>query len=97
MGRAALEIQPEKENLDRTFSQTVFDIDFYQRSYKWGSEPVRRLLDDVFFQFDETWTKNSSLGPTVENVVDKYPWYYLNTYVTNRLTSNTVPAMSKSS
>lgn len=85
LGRAALEIQPEKENLDRTFSQTVFNIDFYQRSYKWGSEPVRRLLDDVFFQFDEAWTKNSSLEPTVENVVDKYPWYYLNTYVTNRV------------
>lgn len=80
-----MEIQPEKENLDRTFSQTVFNIDFYQRSYKWGSEPVRRLLDDVFFQFDEAWTKNSSLEPTVENVVDKYPWYYLNTYVTNRV------------
>ncbi|MHA7294400.1 DUF262 domain-containing protein [Arthrobacter sp. HLT1-21] len=84
-GRAALEIQPEKENLDRTFSQTVFNIDFYQRSYKWGSEPVRRLLDDVFFQFDEAWSKNSSLEPTVENVMDKYPWYYLNTYVTNRV------------
>ncbi|WP_461186792.1 DUF262 domain-containing protein [Arthrobacter sp. Z4-13] len=80
-----MEIQPEKENLDRTFSQTVFNIDFYQRSYKWGSEPVRRLLDDVFFQFDESWTKNSFLEPTVENVVDKYPWYYLNTYVTNRV------------
>lgn len=80
-----MEIQPEKENLDRTFSQTVFNIDFYQRSYKWGSEPVRRLLDDIFFQFDEAWTKYSSLEPTVENVVDKYPWYYLNTYVTNRV------------
>lgn len=80
-----MEIQPEKENLDRTFSQTVFHIDFYQRSYKWGPEPVRRLLDDVFFAFDEAWLKNATLEPTVENVVDRYPWYYLNTYVTNRV------------
>lgn len=84
-GFGVVEIQPEKENLDRTFSQTVFHIDFYQRSYKWGAEPVRRLLDDVFFQFDESWAKHNSLEVTAENIMAKYPWYYLNTYVTNRV------------
>lgn len=78
-----MEIQPDKQNLDRTFSTTVYFIDFYQRDYKWTEEPVRRLLDDVFYQFDEVYKKNASLAATKENINAKYPWYYLNTYVTN--------------
>lgn len=78
-----MEIQPDKQNLDQTFSTTIYFIDFYQRDYKWTEEPVRRLLDDVFYQFDETYTKHSDLEPNKENINARYPWYYLNTYVTN--------------
>lgn len=85
VGTVAVELQPEKENLDRTFSQTVFHIDFYQRSYKWSEIPVRRLLDDVFFPFNELWKKYAALEPSVSNVTERYPWYYLNTYVTNTI------------
>jgi hypothetical protein len=78
-----VEIQPDKQNLDQTFSTTVYFIDFYQRDYKWTEEPVKRLLDDVFYQFDEAYEKFSSLEPNKENINARYPWYYLNTYVTN--------------
>jgi len=78
-----MEIQPDKQNLDQTFSTTVYYIDFYQRDYKWTEEPVKRLLDDIFYQFDETYSKNSSLEPNKVNINARYPWYYLNTYVTN--------------
>lgn len=78
-----MEIQPDKQNLDQTFSTTVYFIDFYQRDYKWTEEPVRRLLDDVFYQFDETYQTQSALEANKENINSKYPWYYLNTYVTN--------------
>lgn len=78
-----MEIQPDKQNLDQTFSTTVYFIDFYQRDYKWTEEPVRRLLDDVFYQFDETYHNHSDLEPNKENINARYPWYYLNTYVTN--------------
>src|SRR3954464_15203593 len=80
-----MEIQPDKQNLDRTFSTTVYFIDFYQRDYKWTEEPVKRLLDDVFYQFDEAYAKHASLDPNSENVNARYPWYYLNTYVTNEV------------
>jgi hypothetical protein len=80
-----MEIQPDKQNLDQTFSTTVYFIDFYQRDYRWTDEPVRRLLDDVFYQFDEAYAKHSALEPNKENVNAKYPWYYLNTYVTNHV------------
>ena len=38
-----MEILSDKQNLDRTFSTTVYFIDIYQRDYKWTEEPVRRL------------------------------------------------------
>ncbi len=80
-----MEIQPDKQNLDQTFSTTVYFIDFYQRDYKWTEEPVKRLLDDVFYQFDEAYAKHASLVPNKENINARYPWYYLNTYVTNNV------------
>ena len=78
-----MEIQPDKQNLDKTFSTTVYFIDFYQRDYKWTEEPVKRLLDDVFYQFDDAYQKHFDLAPSLENINARYPWYYLNTYVTN--------------
>ena len=63
-----MDIQPDKQNLDRTFATTVYYIDFYQRDYKWTDEPVRRLIDDVFYQFDEAYAKHSNLEPKAENV-----------------------------
>ena len=78
-----MEIQPDKQNLDRTFSTTVYFIDFYQRDYKWTEEPVKRLLDDVFYFFVEAYAKHADLEPNSENINARYPWYYLSTYVTN--------------
>jgi hypothetical protein len=78
-----VDIQPDKQNIDQTFSTTVYFIDFYQRDYKWTEEPVKRLLDDIFYQFDEAYQKHSALEPNKENINARYPWYYLNTYVTN--------------
>lgn len=34
-----MEIQPEKQDIDPTFSTTVYFIDFCQRDYKWTGEP----------------------------------------------------------
>lgn len=78
-----MDIQPDKQNLDRTFASTVYYIDFYQRDYKWTEEPVRRLIDDIFYQFDEAYAKHEALEPNAETINARYPWYYLNTYVTN--------------
>ena len=69
-----MEIQPEKQNLDQTFSNTVYHIDFYQRSYKWGEEPVQRLFDDILYEFEESWKKNPDLDPNRANIDANYPW-----------------------
>lgn len=84
-----MEIQPDKQNLDQTFASTIYFIDFYQRDYKWTTEPVKRLLDDVFYQFDDAYAKHSALEPNRETISARYPWYYLNTYVTNVVAGKT--------
>ena len=78
-----MDISPDKQNLDQVFSNTAYFIDFYQRDYRWTGEPVLRLLDDVFHKFEEQYARNSGLDPSKETIAAHYPWYYLNTYVTN--------------
>ncbi len=73
----------DKQNIDGVFSNTAYYIDFYQREYRWTSEPVLRLLDDVFHKFEEQYQRSKHLDPAKETVAAHYPWYYLNTYVTN--------------
>lgn len=80
-----MDILPDKQNIDELFGTTAYYIDFYQRDYKWTEEPVRRLLDDIFYAFDVAYEANKALDPSPETVAAKYPWYYLNTYVTNTI------------
>lgn len=77
-----MDISPDKQNIDRVFSNTAFHIDFYQRDYRWTDEPVMRLLDDIFYKFQEQYVRSKDLDPSKE-AISVYPWYYLNTYVTN--------------
>ena len=78
-----MDISPDKQNIDRVFSNTAYYIDFYQRDYRWTDEPVLRLLDDVFHKFSEQYERSNELDPGKETITAHYPWYYLNTYVTN--------------
>ena len=78
-----MDISPAKQSLDSVFSKDVYHIDFYQREYKWTSEPVQRLLDDMYYLFGERYEKYSDVDPSKETVTAHYPWYYLSTYVTN--------------
>lgn len=78
-----MDITPDNQNIDKLFSSTTYHIDFYQRDYKWSEEPVKRLLDDIFYKFNQEYQSNKDLDPTAQTVTEKYSWYYLNTYVTN--------------
>lgn len=77
-----MDISPDKQNIESVFSKAYY-IDFYQREYKWTSEPVKRLLDDVFYKFNEVYKNHKDFEPDEQIIDSKYPWYYLNTYVTN--------------
>ena len=78
-----MDVVPDKQNVDKVFANTEFLIDFYQRDYRWHEEQVTRLLDDVFFRFREHYWRLKDLEPSKETISAEYPWYYLNTYVTN--------------
>lgn len=77
-------ISPIPQNIEEVFSTTTYNIDFYQRQYKWSKDPVERLLDDVFYKFNTDYDEiGDSMDP--ENAANKIGWYYLNTYVTNTI------------
>jgi uncharacterized protein with ParB-like and HNH nuclease domain len=79
-----MEIQPEKQNIDRLFSHESYKIDFYQREYKWEKEEVKTLINDLFHNFELNYDKYHSLTANRNNIMENYSWYYLNTYITNR-------------
>ncbi len=80
-----MDVNPGKENIDQIFGTTTFYIDFYQRQYKWNDEPVKKLLDDVFYKFNDEHRKYATSDIDIEQLIEKYGWYYLNTYVTNKV------------
>ena len=80
-----MDVNPGKENIDQIFGTTTFYIDFYQRQYKWDDAPVKKLLDDVFYKFNDEHRKYATSDIDIEQLIEKYGWYYLNTYVTNKV------------
>lgn len=84
-----LNVSPLQQNVDVVFSNVTYWIDFYQRDYKWNRDPVIRLLDDIFYKFNLEYETKTDLDPKAEVVAAKYPWYYLNTYVTNIIEGKT--------
>jgi uncharacterized protein with ParB-like and HNH nuclease domain len=80
-----MDVTPDKQSIDKVFSGTTYYIDFYQRQYKWTTEPVQRLLDDIFYRFNIEYDKFKDSSVPIEKLVEQYSWYYLNTYVTNTI------------
>lgn len=78
-----MDVSPDKQNLDQVFANTTYYIDFYQRHYKWNDVPVKRLLDDIFYKFIIEYKQYKENEIALDKLVEKYSWYYLNTYVTN--------------
>jgi uncharacterized protein with ParB-like and HNH nuclease domain len=58
-----MNISPDRQNIDRVFSNTSFYIDFYQRDYRWTDEPGKRLQDDIFYKFKEQYARSNELDP----------------------------------
>ncbi|MDB5243929.1 MAG: hypothetical protein JWP57_4555 [Spirosoma sp.] len=80
-----MDISPFHQNVDAVFSNTTYYIDFYQRQYKWTAATVTRLLEDVFYRFEEEYKKYKSEETHLSTLITNYSWYYLSTYVTNKI------------
>ena len=80
-----MDVMPDKQNIDNLFSNTTYHIDFYQRQYKWDDDPVKRLLEDIFYKFNSEYENYKNKDIELDKLIEKYSWYYLNTYVTNSI------------
>ncbi|AZA60076.1 DUF262 domain-containing protein [Chryseobacterium indoltheticum] len=82
-----MSITPSPQNLEQVFSSTNYFIDFYQRHYKWSKDPVERLLEDIFYKFNQDYDKICEKDNSVnaETVAARISSYFLNTYVTNTI------------
>lgn len=79
-------ITPIPQNIEQVFSSTTYYIDFYQRQYKWSKEPVERLLDDIFYRFNQDYEKIDK-SILAELAGSRIGSYFLNTYVTNTIST----------
>jgi uncharacterized protein with ParB-like and HNH nuclease domain len=83
-----MSIIPIPLNIEKVFSSTTYYIDFYQRQYKWNKEPVERLLEDIFYKFNQDYQKiDNSIDPELAS--QRIGYYFLNTFVTNTIENKT--------
>lgn len=80
-------LKPYDRKISQIFNNIQYDIDFYQREYKWSDnldyKPVSSLLRDIFYRFDlEKYNPNQEI---TEASIDKLEWYYLNSFMTNNI------------
>ncbi|MEE0704955.1 MAG: DUF262 domain-containing protein [Adlercreutzia sp.] len=74
------------EDLMASSGSGHFYVDFYQREYKWNDKrpdhkPVISLLNDIWLKFQQAYSPNDI--EFCESDVEKYPWYYLSSVLTN--------------
>ncbi len=78
-----MDINPQNQSIKECLGKT-YRIDFYQREYVWNKKTVEILLNDVFYQFELSYEEHK--GKEIESkTMSEYNWYYLSTYVTNRI------------
>lgn len=80
------EIIPDKQTVQSCLSKKTYFVDFYQREYIWSKTTVDILLRDIFYAFEISYNEHKDEEMT-EEVLEKYNWYYMNVFITNRLNS----------
>ncbi|MGX2985463.1 DUF262 domain-containing protein [Helicobacter sp. 23-1048] len=77
-------IEPEKQSVKVCLSRKSYYIDFYQREYVWSKETAQTLLNDIFYIFELSYNQHKD-SEISKNIMEKYSWYYLNVYITNKV------------
>lgn len=72
-------IKPTHQCVETVFGEK-YQLDFYQREYKWGKAQIETLLSDIIYKFESDYKPDAD--PSVSSI-SQYGWYYLNTFVTN--------------
>ena len=83
-------LKPYERTIGQVFNTIDYDIDFYQREYKWTDDndeykPVKSLLDDIFYRFNLDYDNKKNLDPSVKTNIEGFEWYYLNSFIVNTI------------
>lgn len=84
--KVAQEVVPSKQNVTQALKGRKYDIDFYQREYVWSKNTADALLNDIFYVFELGYNQHKD-SEISQEVIEKYSWYYLNVYITNKVDS----------
>lgn len=84
--KVAQEVVPSKQNVTQALKGRKYDIDFYQREYVWSKNTADALLNDIFYVFELGYNQHKD-SEISQKVIEKYSWYYLNVYITNKVDS----------
>ncbi len=80
-----MDINPQNQSIRDCLGKT-YSIDFYQREYVWDKQTVEILLNDIFHQFELSYEEHKD-KKIESKTMSKYNWYYLSTYITNKIES----------
>ena len=81
-------ITPNAKTINEVFQKKErYFIDIYQRDYKWEKSQVETLLRDIELRFNLTERKVTDPKKIKEDVVSRYKPYFLNTYLTCKLSN----------
>ncbi len=83
-------ITPLDQTLRTVYNaQRSYFIDIYQREYKWKQSEVRTLLNDIEMRFAQYDRRKSQPKEILEDVLERFEPYFLNTYLTHTTAANT--------
>ncbi len=88
-------VEPQAKNIGEIFgihrALDIYNIDFYQREYRWEEEhTVNQLIKDIFDAFEEKYESDGLKGEALEGKIEQeYQWYYLNTIILNKEKTDT--------
>lgn len=77
-------ITPHDQTLRTVFNaQRSYFIDIYQREYKWKTENVETLLNDIEVRFSQHERTRTAPNAIQAEVLERFEPYFLNTYLTS--------------
>ena len=83
-------ITPQDQTLRTVFNaQRSYFIDIYQREYKWTTENVETLLNDIEVRFLQQDRRKVDPREIQQDVLERFEPYFLNTYLTHTTAANT--------
>lgn len=83
-------ITPNDKSLGSIFNSTsAFNIDIYQRDYKWQVDNVKTLLNDIEVRFLQGKITESDTKKILKDVNENFEPYFLNSFLTSTTSEST--------